>query len=122
MAELLANAAAVIDVVDAGQTGLGVITTPPSIKGLINGFGIHRGPISVTISGASAGTCVQAVPQPLIILPTSTKVRLDNLFVIREGDQVVGAVSGNDTNTGLSCSIPVTVRVASAGQVKVRGD
>ncbi len=123
MGELLANGAAVVTATVPGGTAVPTVTSLPSTKGFLDSIGIYRGDLNVLVSaGIISGVCVQTAPETLTISPTSTKVSLEDLAVIRQGDSYIGSVSGTHPTTGAPCTIPVTIEVANAGQIKASGD
>ena len=105
--------------VTAGGTGNASITTSESSKVKANEQGVYRGPISVTVSGATSGDCSGATGVG-IINPSAEKMKADGLLVIREGDKkenvnVVGVLPNSQP-----CDFDVTIEITNAGQTKLK--
>jgi hypothetical protein len=102
--------------------GVFTITTAPSAKYKAQTKGIYRGVIAFTFAGGSASGCVPgSVTGTGTISPTSTKHKVDALFVIREGDTGAMAAAGtNDDPPPSNLTFPsCPVEISVAGQVKL---
>lgn len=121
MSELIMNENGTIDYGSTSSISGGTISiiTPPSIKNIASGYGIYRGPINGTVSGANASGFVSgSVVGTWTISPTATKCLADSLPVVRARDTGTIVATGTPTGGG-SAPVPGgTVEVADAGQTK----
>lgn len=102
--------------------GTFTIVTTPSVTCSAEGKPIYSGVITFTFAGGSAsGATAGTVTGGGTISPTSTKVTVDGLAVIREGD--TGTLSASGTNSAPPPpTLPFTgdVEITVAGQTSVR--
>ena len=106
--------------IDANNGASVSIISPASMKSKANGKGVYRGTITVSVAGATAGSCTQIAPEQSTISPTAIKTKVDGQEVIREGDSGSVSVAGQ-TPSSASCNILVNFSIDDAGQDKVKG-
>lgn len=102
------------------------ITSSPSVKTKAGGKGVYRGPLVFTFKGGNApGFATGSVftPSPVTINPAAQKVKAEFLPVVREGDSGTMVCQGTTTDVPpKTATVSGPVEVASAGQLKVRGE
>jgi hypothetical protein len=103
-------------------TGSVSITGSASTKVKADSKGVYCGDTGVAIAGAGLGTC-QGASGSGDIKVTATKVKGENKFVLRKGDQTdTITANGTDSGTGAACTISIVVEVQDAGQTKVKAE
>lgn len=97
-----------------------VIVTPPDQKVKTNNesFNVRKSPITVVVSAAVSGSCLNA-SGTVVITSTAQKVKAQNQAVMLEGDNGTGTVNGQ-TAQSVPCSFPITVTLQDAGQEKAK--
>lgn len=117
MGKAIATASCVLTTDNASAQA--VIITPPSKKVKAQNP-CYFGTLQVQVMGATQGSFTQTSPTTGTIQPTSTKVKSTEGFAILEGDKTTDPVMcpATDPSTGATTTIPVTVTIQSAGQVK----
>lgn len=115
----------ILTIIGSVTPGIATITSDPSLTCfalvLTVQKGIYRGVVNVSVSGCTSGTYVQTDPATGSFNITAVKVKADNEFVLRQDDEtssidieLENSVPPNDIIT-----IPVKVKVSSAGQNKI---
>lgn len=116
---------AVKDCVLVLSSGVGIvkIETLESEKAKIEGKGIYSGELIISISSFTSSVCSLANSGVGVgvLIPTATKTKVENKFVVREGDFVQITVNGKD-KTSLPVIEIVTVTILKAGQEKVKAN
>lgn len=91
-----------------------------STKANVGGNAIFIDKVQALVSGAVNGTCEQTAPVQGDITASSTKTKLENKAICREGDKLNSlTITGVDKFTGVACSFTVSVEIKQAGQNKV---
>jgi len=100
-----------------------IISTPADTKVKTNNkvFNVRKGPIIVAVTNAVNGSCVSA-SGPVTINPTAQKVKAKGQFVMREGDNGTGTVTGVISGGSTPCNFPITVTIQDAGQEKAKAN
>ena len=75
--------------------GVVQIISPPSMILKVNGKGIYSGPMSVLVTGSSAGGAAGNATGTGVIFPTSMKGQNNGMGYIREGDKGYITVFGS---------------------------
>lgn len=124
MAEFLFTAAGQI-IHSSGSTvsgGIFSISSSPSLKLLVNGQGVYRGPLTVSFSGGNmTGMTPGSVSGIGSISPTSLKNKTESLYVLRNGDS--GSLVGTAIPTAGPPAVPVSIPCeCSSSQNKVKGN
>lgn len=107
-------------------TGVAQITTQASLKVKADGKGVYFGPIDVSVSGYSDS--VITVPLSgsgtITIQPTAQKVKVEDDYVILEGDSGSAMIDGmaQQGQTQVAVQSNVTAKIEVAGQVKVKAN
>jgi hypothetical protein len=115
-----------LSVTIVGGSGSAVITGVPDTKSKApaGGQGVFFDKVDFQIpSGAGIpGVCLSVSPYSDSIAASSTKTRnkVTGKFACRKDDQKIISIPGQHPTTGVSCSIPATVKIANAGQTKAR--
>lgn len=105
--------------------GTFVIASVPSVFTKAGGKGIYKGPLAGTFSlGDFTGTVPGSVVGSWTIKPTASKVKDDDLLVIRAGDEGTFTGVGTVSPPAVPPTIVVTgpVVVSDAGQEGLNGD
>ena len=71
------------------------IISPPSMILKVNGKGVYRGPMIVSVTGSSAGGAAGNATGTGVILPTAMKGQNNGMGYIREGDKGYITVYGS---------------------------
>lgn len=103
-----------------GENGVATTTTTPSTKVKLEGKGVHRGPMTITVSGitnSKAGATTPSTPIVVTLNPTAEKTSVEGQYPIREGDTVTG-IAHPFTTAVPPVDVPTkfTVKVSDAGQ------
>lgn len=104
--------------IESANNGSVSVDTLPSDNVRIDDGAVYSGEISVSVTGASSGSC-EGASGVGSISPSSDKMKVDGSYVAREGDSVDILVTGA-TSGGSTCSFTDTVEITSAGQTSVR--
>lgn len=116
-----------------GSTGVGGVATfvtAPGLKARANGKAIYTGDITISVSGVTNPTTNATIPsgtspdpETFTLSPTSAKCRIGGKKPLRIGDKVSVLVNPLVPATPSPTPSPTSmvVRVANAGQQKVRG-
>lgn len=117
MGKAIATASCVV--ITDNATAQAVIITPPSVKVKAQSP-CYFGTLQVQVMGATQGSFAQTAPMMGAIMPTATKVKSTEGFAVLEGDKTTAPVMcpATDPSTGATMTIPVTVTIQAAGQVK----
>jgi len=123
MSALIANEDLTLDIAETATTSATLTATGTLSTNLKAGSKfVYVGDLNILINNATDGVCTQSLPNvKATIKPTSTKVKSNNNFVIRENDEgdtlnVAGLKSDGTT----ACTISITPVVKTAGQTKVK--
>ena len=118
MGKLIAVKGAILDSnLDSAQYN---ITTEPSSKSFIQGLGIYRGVISVSVLNGKIGSTT-SISGVALIQGSALETLSDSLPVILEGDSSIETPMKGVSSSGNPVTVMVTVKIASAGQNLVEG-
>jgi hypothetical protein len=101
-------------------TGVTTITSSPSTTTKAEGNFVYRGTVNFTLSGGVIGTFNQTASVDGSFNITATKTKVDNEFVLRQTDasDPIDVEFLNSASPFNTTTIPVTVIILSAGQIK----
>ena len=101
--------------------GIVQIISPPSMILKVNGKGIYRGPISVLVTGSTAGGAAGNATGTGVILPTAMKGQNNGMGYLREGDKGYITVFGSTSVPNPTVGVEV-VTVKSCKQSIMQSD
>lgn len=97
------------------------IISPPSMIFKVNGKGVYCGPMSVLVTGSSAGGAAGNATGTGVILPTAMKGQNNGMGYIREGDKGYITVFGTTRAPSPTVGVEV-VTVKSCKQHVMQSD
>lgn len=101
--------------------GVASIVTPPSSTTIIDNHNVYSGPLTISVTGSSAGGADANATGVGILTPSSQYNQVDDKFVVLEGDKVDIVVNGA-TSKGSATTGTETVTITQAGQTSTSAD
>ena len=102
------------------------ITTQASMKVKADNKGIYFGPITVAVSAYTDSfiTVTGSGSGSITIQPSAQKMKVENGFVILEGDSGTATINGMawSGQTQIAAQSDVTAKIEVAGQVKIKAN
>ena len=101
--------------------GVVQIISPPSMTLKVNGKGVYCGPMSILVTGSTAGGAAGNATGIGIILPTAMKGQNNGMSYIREGDKGYITVFGSTPLSIPTVGVEV-VTIKSCKQHSIQSD
>lgn len=121
MGKYIAVQGCTIQIIGTGA-GNAQITSTPSTNFNADGKGVYTEPLTVMVSGYTASGFVQSSPVSGNISSTALNVKSKGKKVMLEGDMLAELIlPGTVSQATPIPSLPVSLKIQSAGQRKVKG-
>lgn len=114
----IANTNLTIQITPPTVTGTPQVITPPSTKVKADGSYVYKGPIDIFVPDLVLSGGFTPTPTTFTIQPTALKTKVEGSEVIRQNDFVTTPVTFPHPSSS-PATVPVTVTIQDAGQMKV---